>query len=137
MNKVVCTGIKRSEGIIRVTLLPPLFRQTHHMYSSKTQTTQHSSFQPYSMLVEMGKRRRDFTCVLTNDETSGIFSYLTQQDCMRCMQVSQRWGRLVPQYAETAFNSFRVDGRKDYSQQSKFYCLSWTTCQNSGCGWVP
>ncbi|KAJ8656736.1 hypothetical protein O0I10_007583 [Lichtheimia ornata] len=69
-------------------------------------------------------KRRDFTRVLTTDEINGIFSYLTQHDCMTCMQVSQRWRSLVPQYAETTFSDLRLDGRKDYRRhQSMIACL--------------
>lgn len=68
--------------------------------------------------------RRDFTFALTTDEIGGIFSYLTQPDCMACMQVSRRWRSLVPQYAEATFSDLRLDGRKDYRRhQSLIACL--------------
>lgn len=54
--------------------------------------------------------RVDLLQSLPYDVVITILSFLTQQDCLRCLEVCREWCTLIPMYArETVFREIRLD----------------------------
>lgn len=65
--------------------------------------------------------RVDLLHSLPYDVVVTILSLLTQQDCLRCLEVCQEWCTLIPMYArETLFREIQLDEHLDSSNMSKF-----------------
>lgn len=54
--------------------------------------------------------RVDLLQSLPYDVVITILSFLTQQDCLRCLEVCREWSTLIPMYArETVFREIQLD----------------------------
>ncbi|CDH57090.1 predicted protein [Lichtheimia corymbifera JMRC:FSU:9682] len=75
---------------------------TNPLPHSMTTTTEPSSL-PISSRIDLLQS-------LPYDVVITILSFLTQQDCLRCLEVCREWCTLIPMYArETVFREIQLD----------------------------